>query len=44
MAIFAQIKKFVFLWYMHTSTSFVQGCSNKDVRGASDREANTQVF
>ena len=44
MAIFAQIKKLVFLWYIHASTSFVQGCSNKGVGGASDREAHTQVF
>ena len=38
MAIFAQIKNLVFLLYRDASTSFVRGCSNKDVRGASDRD------
>ena len=38
MAVFAQIKKLEFLWYTDASKSFVRGCSNKDVRGASDRD------
>ena len=44
MAIFAQIKKLVFLWYMHAPKRFVRGCRNKEVGGASDREAHTEVF
>ena len=38
MPVFAQIKKLEFLWYTDASKSFVRGCSNKDVRGASDRD------